>query len=230
MMETPTSACRWMVDAIAEKEPGCERSLMHRYDGAAELLSQAVAHEAADEHWALVALVSRNNCSGGMIEEWHQKLHNNTSPDDVVICEALLAYMDEGLNIKAYWRVLQASNITPKRLASYDRAIRSEPKFSQSQVPGLTRDLLEYLVTLRAVHSGADLSSASANVLGYSSTSLKGKTVTVEAIPGVGTTELKNLVNAIMFLQQHPKRLQKILFMDLDLDSTGRTALEGGLG
>ncbi len=24
---------------------------------------------------------------GGMMEEWHQKLHNNTSPDDVVICE-----------------------------------------------------------------------------------------------------------------------------------------------
>ena len=24
---------------------------------------------------------------GGMMEEWHQKLHNNTSPDDVVICQ-----------------------------------------------------------------------------------------------------------------------------------------------
>ena len=22
-----------------------------------------------------------------MMEEWHQKLHNNTSPDDVVICQ-----------------------------------------------------------------------------------------------------------------------------------------------
>jgi alpha-glucan, water dikinase len=30
---------------------------------------------------------------GGMMEEWHQKLHNNTSPDDVVICEALIAYI-----------------------------------------------------------------------------------------------------------------------------------------
>lgn len=28
------------------------------------------------------------------MEEWHQKLHNNTSPDDVVICEALLAYLE----------------------------------------------------------------------------------------------------------------------------------------
>jgi hypothetical protein len=42
-----------------------------------------------------------------MMEEWHQKLHNNTSPDDVVICEALLAYLRSGLDIKAYWATLQ---------------------------------------------------------------------------------------------------------------------------
>ena len=28
-----------------------------------------------------------NDCKGGMMEEWHQKLHNNTSPDDVIICQ-----------------------------------------------------------------------------------------------------------------------------------------------
>jgi len=34
-----------------------------------------------------ILVIQRNNdCSGGMMEEWHQKLHNNTSPDDVVIC------------------------------------------------------------------------------------------------------------------------------------------------
>lgn len=41
------------------------------------------------------------------MEEWHQKLHNNTSPDDVVICEALLAYIDSGLDLSAYWSHLQ---------------------------------------------------------------------------------------------------------------------------
>nr|GMD79483.1 alpha-glucan water dikinase, chloroplastic isoform X1 [Ipomoea batatas] len=29
----------------------------------------------------------KNDCKGGMVEEWHQKLHNNTSPDDIVICQ-----------------------------------------------------------------------------------------------------------------------------------------------
>ncbi len=41
------------------------------------------------------------------MEQWHQKLHNNTSPDDVIICEALLAYVDAGLDTGAYWSTLQ---------------------------------------------------------------------------------------------------------------------------
>jgi len=27
------------------------------------------------------------------MEEWHQKLHNNTTPDDVPICQAYLAFL-----------------------------------------------------------------------------------------------------------------------------------------
>ena len=45
---------------------------------------------------------------GGMMEEWHQKLHNNTSPDDVVICEALLAYLESDLDVGKYWERLKA--------------------------------------------------------------------------------------------------------------------------
>ena len=40
------------------------------------------------------------------MEQWHQKLHNNTSPDDVAICEALLAYLAAGLDVSAYWDTL----------------------------------------------------------------------------------------------------------------------------
>lgn len=37
------------------------------------------------------------------------------------------------------------AGITPERLASYDRAIRSPPPtFSAQQVPGLTEDLIAY--------------------------------------------------------------------------------------
>ncbi|KAK8354631.1 hypothetical protein V6Z12_A05G233300 [Gossypium hirsutum] len=41
-----------------------------------------------------ILMVQRNNdCKGGMMEEWHQKLHNNSSPDDVVICEDCLNFV-----------------------------------------------------------------------------------------------------------------------------------------
>jgi alpha-glucan,water dikinase len=40
------------------------------------------------------------------MEEWHQKLHNNTTPDDVPICEAYLAFLEGNGNLGAYWRVL----------------------------------------------------------------------------------------------------------------------------
>jgi hypothetical protein len=33
------------------------------------------------------------DCGTYVQEQWHQKLHNNTSPDDVEICKALIAYL-----------------------------------------------------------------------------------------------------------------------------------------
>ena len=51
--------------------------------------------------------LSMHLVQGGMMEEWHQKLHNNTSPDDVIICQALIAYIESGLDIAAYWDTLQ---------------------------------------------------------------------------------------------------------------------------
>eukprot|EP00878_Enallax_costatus_P041242 GHUV01047861.1.p1 GENE.GHUV01047861.1~~GHUV01047861.1.p1 ORF type:complete len:153 (-),score=22.86 GHUV01047861.1:22-480(-) len=39
------------------------------------------------------------------LEQWHQKLHQNTTPEDVTICEAYLAFLHSG-NHDDYWRVL----------------------------------------------------------------------------------------------------------------------------
>ena len=45
---------------------------------------------------------------------------------------------------------MQAANISKERLASFDRPIKSEPKFSKQQCPGLKKDLAAYLQTLKA--------------------------------------------------------------------------------
>lgn len=65
---------------------------------------------------------------GSWMEEWHQKLHNNTTPDDVVICEAYLAFLRSGGDNAAYWRVLNDNGITRERLEGYDRPITAEPE------------------------------------------------------------------------------------------------------
>ncbi|KAH9314059.1 hypothetical protein KI387_022686 [Taxus chinensis] len=110
-----------------------------------------------------ILVIQRNNdCKGGMMEEWHQKLHNNTSPDDVVICQALLDYIKSGFNIDIYWKTLNKNGVTKERLASYDRPIKSVPSLRSDQKEGLIRDLTAYMKTLKPKKEGG---------LGYKSTS-----------------------------------------------------------
>jgi len=85
-------------------------------------------------------------------EQWHQKLHNNTTPDDVVICEALLAFLHSG-NIEDYWNHLAKGGITKEIMASYDRKITAEPYHNSSYIPDFER----YLKLLKSVHSSTDL-------------------------------------------------------------------------
>lgn len=201
----------------------------------------------------ILVIQRKNDCKGAMMEEWHQKLHNNTSPDDVVICQALLDYIKHDLNIEAYWSTLNSNGVTKERLASYDRPIVSEPRFRPDQKEGLMRDLTAYLRTLKAVHSGADLESSIATCMGYSSEGqgfMGG--VKIDPIAGL-SSDLPGLLEFVLdhvedkeiiplleglvesrrelqpsLLKAHA-RLRDIIFLDLSLDSTVRTAVERGL-
>ncbi|XP_027354124.1 alpha-glucan water dikinase 2 isoform X2 [Abrus precatorius] len=108
-----------------------------------------------------ILLVQRNNdCKTGMMEEWHQKLHNNSSPDDVIICEALLNYVRCGFRVDVYWKTLNANGLTREKLASYDHPIVSEPHFRTDMRDSLIHDLTAYLKILKAVYTGVDLEHA----------------------------------------------------------------------
>ncbi|XP_042502200.1 alpha-glucan water dikinase, chloroplastic-like isoform X2 [Macadamia integrifolia] len=200
-----------------------------------------------------ILLIQRNNdCKGGMMEEWHQKLHNNTSPDDVVICQALIDYIKNDFNVKAYWKTLNSNGITKERLLSYDRGIHSEPNFRRDQKDGLLRDLEHYRRTLKAVHSGADLESAITKCLGYRDEGQDFMVgVQINPVPGLpsGFPELlrfvldhvedKNvepLLEGLLeareqlrpLLLKSRDRLKDLLFLDIALDSMVRTATERG--
>ena len=103
---------------------------------------------------------------GHFMEEWHQKLHNNTTPDDIVICEAYLAFLASDGDLGEFHRVLAASGVSRERLRSFERPIRTDPDFIAEKKEGLTQDFRNYLRILKSVHSATDLESAVTAVRG----------------------------------------------------------------
>lgn len=87
------------------------------------------------------------------LEQWHQKLHTNTTPEDVTICEAYLAFLHSG-SMDSFWHVAwERGRITPESLASMDHPITAHPV----HLPHLIGPFEHYLWILKTTHSGADL-------------------------------------------------------------------------
>lgn len=87
------------------------------------------------------------------LEQWHQKLHTNTTPEDITICEAYLAFLNSG-TMDEFWRVAwERGNITPETLAKMDHPITGYPV----HLPHLIGPFQHYLWILKTTHSGADL-------------------------------------------------------------------------
>jgi alpha-glucan,water dikinase len=97
--------------------------------------------------------------SGHFYEQWHQKLHNNTTPDDIGICKALLAFLRAGGNMDVYWRVLGEHGISKQRLASYDRRIDKEP-YMHGDTGRMIMEFENYLKILQSVHDALDLQTS----------------------------------------------------------------------
>ncbi|KAL8455396.1 hypothetical protein Emag_000780 [Eimeria magna] len=93
---------------------------------------------------------------GSFYEQWHQKLHNNTTPDDIGICRAIIAYLETRGDMSTFWRVLSEHNITRERLASYERKITMEPYVIQTDLNELINDFRAYLSVIQDVHDARD--------------------------------------------------------------------------
>ncbi|KAK8580431.1 hypothetical protein V6N13_143528 [Hibiscus sabdariffa] len=201
-----------------------------------------------------ILTIQRNNdCKGGMMEEWHQKLHNNSSPDDVVICEALLNFLKSGFKLDVYWKTLHAHGLTKEKLASYDRPIVSNPNFRMDAKEGLIHDLTMYLKTLKAVHSGVELESAIESCLApsfknqgfatadrvhvYGGLSLKLQDCLNFVKTHIGDERIGLLMEKLLesrieirpLLLTHHRLAKELLFLDLALASAVRTTMERGL-
>lgn len=74
------------------------------------------AHEIRDGILKILHRFKIKQVPGRFYEQWHQKLHNNTTYDDVGICEAVIAFLRSGGDSKVYWEVLGKYKITKERL------------------------------------------------------------------------------------------------------------------
>ncbi|MBF0345128.1 MAG: hypothetical protein HQL06_12980 [Nitrospirae bacterium] len=95
--------------------------------------------------------------TGHFLEEWHQKLHNNTTADDIAICEAYLEFLRSNGNHDVFYCTLKAAGISRERLESFERPIKTTPDFVPHLKDALIHDFNNYLKTLKSVHSGTDL-------------------------------------------------------------------------
>jgi alpha-glucan,water dikinase len=96
------------------------------------------------------------------LETWHQKLHTNTTPEDVTICEAYLAFLHSG-SMEDFWRVAwDNGRVTRESLAAMDHPVTPTP----CHLPHLIGPMQHYLWILKTTHSGADLDTAFAMARG----------------------------------------------------------------
>ena len=188
----------------------------------------------------ILNIMHRHNikeAAGHFMEEWHQKLHNNATPDDIVICEAYLEFLASDGNIDFFYERLEAGGVTRKRLESYERPIKSRPAFIPHLKEALTHDFEHFLGILREVHAGSDLGTAvnSARymfdtdrhrlmdyVLSHLDDSGDQASTLLEKI-----TEIRHWVAGR--LGEHQSSVRDLLFLDLALEDFFRAVVEKNL-
>jgi alpha-glucan,water dikinase len=171
--------------------------------------------------------------TGHFLEEWHQKLHNNTTPDDVVICQAYIEFLNSNGNQDRFYQVLRDNGVTRERLASFERPIRSSPQFFAGLKDGLLRDFWNFLKILKASHSGTDLETAINSARGQLDGDLQGLLGYIwekRNDPNVSPFELVGkITDARRRLSNQFNQsggLRELLYLDFALEQLVRTIIE----
>lgn len=174
--------------------------------------------------------------AGTFLEEWHQKLHNNTTPDDIVICEAYLAFLRSNGNRDSFYETLEAGGVTKERLENFERPIVTHPEFIPHIKDALIHDFENFLKLLRSVHSGTDLESA-ADAAGYLlDYEIRGpleyifhhrndSSVPLLKLAG-NITELRRLLNKRLTREKEEGRARDMIYLDLAVEEYLRTVVE----
>mmetsp|Transcript_112086 Transcript_112086/g.280823 ORF Transcript_112086/g.280823 Transcript_112086/m.280823 type:complete len:1246 (+) Transcript_112086:407-4144(+) len=99
------------------------------------------------------------------IEQWHQKLHTNSAPDDIAICEGYLAFLSSGNPDDLFRTVWERASITREDMAKmagcgfkdHTKSGAAGLNVNPVHLPQLYNDMQGYLGLLKHVHGGTDL-------------------------------------------------------------------------
>lgn len=174
--------------------------------------------------------------TGHFMEEWHQKLHNNATPDDIVICEAYLAFLRSNGDLDTFYKTLEDGGVTKKRLQNFERPIVTDPDFNPHIKDGLIHDFENYLKLLKSVHSATDLRSAM-EAAGHC---LEGQLndhvwslynnrddASIQVVDRVqAITEVRRSLNGLLDNGLSGRNIRDILYLDLALEEFLRVVVE----
>lgn len=185
----------------------------------------------------ILRIMHRHNIkevSGSFMEEWHQKLHNNTTPDDVTICDAYLEFLRSDGDLEVFYGNLEAGGVTKERLESYERPIKSHPDFIPHLKDALIHDSEHFLRVLKAVHSGTDLETAIDAARYLFDGEMSGLMDFLRKHRGDGQVPVCTLAEKITEarrrltrrLGEHPNGVRDLLFLDIALEDFLRVVVE----
>lgn len=173
--------------------------------------------------------------SGHFIEEWHQKLHNNTTPDDIAICQAYLAFLKSNGDLAKFNETLEAAHVTRERLRSLDRPITHDPTFYPDKKDALIPEFENFLRILKSVHAGTDLESAAGAARGWLEPALNDKLGKLLALhrSDAGMQQILPLLQEVRDKVARSRdragddgALRDLLFLDLALEDVWRGTVE----
>jgi hypothetical protein len=83
----------------------------------------------------------------GFLEQWHQKLHTNTTPADITICEAYLDFLHSGDGGQFWHSLWERGGLSRDALASMDHPITGVYAIVVCPHRGLTSPSQVYVVS-----------------------------------------------------------------------------------
>mmetsp|Transcript_54501 Transcript_54501/g.116427 ORF Transcript_54501/g.116427 Transcript_54501/m.116427 type:complete len:1571 (-) Transcript_54501:182-4894(-) len=178
---------------------------------------------------------------GTYYEQWHQKLHNNTTPEDIGICRAIIKYLQTDGNMGEYWKVLADHGIDKERLASYSRPITTEPYMVNTDRGRLIGDFERYLGILRSVHDALDLGLALDHARWALPGDLQGKIQAICGMGGTGFTDLddghgkfmrifearEQMLTLLNHPNTQPNVIKELLILDFTLETQQSVLIQG---